>query len=374
MPARIVRMYVNNYRCLVNFELRLGPETLLIGDNGTGKSSVFDALAAIQNLVLFGMAARGAFPAVTVTRPGDSLEQRLELDIEVEPGMLLRYVLVLVHGSMDVRIALEELTLNGQPAYRCAAGVARLYDFLTPSREQVSGYLVSSSFLASFEPTTAFAPIAWFKSFLRSCVVLRVEPAHIHADVSLAQAGDTLAVDASNFGLFYRQLARDLPARTEGVLATLQEIIPGFQTLRVACSEQPYRPDVLVATFQAPEGGSYDLDFDQLAAGHKVLVVLYTVLQALPVGAVLCLDSPDNFLAIREIQPFLVALDLCRDTTALQVLVASHSSEVIDYAGVGGALLLERPDGGPTHVRPVKSLGPLRLSDLMARGWLQEVA
>lgn len=35
-------LYVDNYKCLVNFELRFGDATLLLGTNGAGKSSVLD--------------------------------------------------------------------------------------------------------------------------------------------------------------------------------------------------------------------------------------------------------------------------------------------------------------------------------------------
>jgi len=38
------RLYVDNFRCLVNFELRLDRVNLLLGENGTGKTSVFDVL------------------------------------------------------------------------------------------------------------------------------------------------------------------------------------------------------------------------------------------------------------------------------------------------------------------------------------------
>jgi predicted ATP-dependent endonuclease of OLD family len=51
----ITRLYIDNFRCLVNFELRLDETNVLLGPNGTGKTSVLDALRRIQALV-----ARGA--------------------------------------------------------------------------------------------------------------------------------------------------------------------------------------------------------------------------------------------------------------------------------------------------------------------------
>ena len=86
-------------------------------------------------------------------------------------------------------------------------------------------------------------------------------------------------------------------------------------------------------------------------------------------ASVLCLDEPDNFVSIREIQPFLIELSDVGYETGVQVLLISHSAEVIDYIGPEGALLLERPEGSQTRVGAVALTGTLRLSELMARGW-----
>ena len=50
----IQRFYADNFRCLVNFELKLDELNVFLGSNGTGKSSVFDVLLKIQSLVYRG--------------------------------------------------------------------------------------------------------------------------------------------------------------------------------------------------------------------------------------------------------------------------------------------------------------------------------
>ena len=46
----ITRLYVNNFRCLVNFKAEFDSFAVLCGPNGAGKSSVFDALRLLRNL------------------------------------------------------------------------------------------------------------------------------------------------------------------------------------------------------------------------------------------------------------------------------------------------------------------------------------
>ena len=42
------RFYADNFRCLTNFELKLDEANVLLGANGTGKTSVLSVLQKIQ--------------------------------------------------------------------------------------------------------------------------------------------------------------------------------------------------------------------------------------------------------------------------------------------------------------------------------------
>jgi predicted ATPase len=367
MPSRITRLYANNYRCFVNFELRPARRCLLLGYNGSGKSSVFDVLYAIKRLVWSSKNANDAFPTDTVTKFGGSSEQQFELDVETERGML-RYALHLAHDFEEQTgaITLEELKLNDKTAYRFAEGEVQLYEDDGGLIRDSFPFSSQRSFLASFDPKAPLSPIASFKSFLHYCGNLRLDPVRIGA--SSSEEHDGLGRDAANFASYCRQLLQESPDSMQHAHEALQEILPGFQHLRM----QPAgRAKVLMASFRYPGGSSYELDFDALSDGQKALIVLYVVLHGpTPRQSAFCLDEPDNFVSIREIQPFLTALADVSDETGLQVLLISHSPEVIDYVGTSGAILLERPEGGHTRVRSIEATGPLRLSERMARGWL----
>ena len=88
----------------------------------------------------------------------------------------------------------------------------------------------------------------------------------------------------------------------------------------------------------------------------------------------LLIDEPDNFLALSEIQPWLIALsDACGDSEH-QAVICSHHPELIDYWGAEKGVLLECANGGATTVRTASSLAAgdgLRLSERIARGWIE---
>ena len=78
-------------------------------------------------------------------------------------------------------------------------------------------------------------------------------------------------------------------------------------------------------------------------------------------------------IGLSEIQPWLVELDT-RFEDRGQVFIASQNPEVIDYMSASHPFMLERPDGGPTRVRPASfdresGLSP---SSQLARGLADE--
>ena len=48
------RIYIDNFRCLVDFDLSLDEINLFLGPNGSGKSTVFDVLRKIQAFISGG--------------------------------------------------------------------------------------------------------------------------------------------------------------------------------------------------------------------------------------------------------------------------------------------------------------------------------
>ena len=121
-------------------------------------------------------------------------------------------------------------------------------------------------------------------------------------------------------------------------------------------------------------GANFKLRFDELSDGHRALVVLDALLDPRQdaAGVTLFLDEPHNFLALTEIQPWLLELvDLC-DESSSQAVVCSHHPELIDYLGPDGGVLFVRESSTAVSARPLEALATndgLKLSEQLARGW-----
>jgi predicted ATPase len=64
----IKRIQIDNYRCFSNFEWAPGQFALLLGENGAGKTSMFDVLESLRDIITKGHATDEIFPANTLCR------------------------------------------------------------------------------------------------------------------------------------------------------------------------------------------------------------------------------------------------------------------------------------------------------------------
>ena len=368
----LTRLYADNYKCFVNFEMRFGDATLLLGTNGAGKSSVLDVVYRLKQLLVGGrpVGDREAFPASTRNLWAERELQTIALEAELD-GERFEYKLEVEHegDTGRARVRLESLTANDGALFRCSLGDAQLYrdDHSEGPRLSVDW---TESFLGRMSAGRDNARLTRFIEFMRRLVVCRLNPAGFAANAS--QESTALARDGGNFAAWYRHLMQEHPGQTQEAVSDLRTVINGFHDLRMEKAGAETRTMLVVFS---GDGGEYSLQLHEVSDGERVLLVLYTLL-ALAAGQpfTLLIDEPDNFVALPEIQPWLVALsDACGDSRH-QVVICSHHPELIDYLGVEKGVLLERTNGGVTTVRAGSSLvadDGLRLSERVARGWVE---
>jgi predicted ATPase len=350
----LTRISVDNYKCLVDFELRLGREHLFLGPNGTGKSTVFEVLAALHRLHRGEARVDELFPTSTLTRWQKRPTQTFELEASLE-GSRYRYRLELSHDNEAGRGELHEeyLFVGDVPLYTATShrlGTVHLdngvrSNFLTDSSRSGLGSLRG---LAEAQRITRF--VRWLD---RLCVV-RLEPQQMtgRSEKEHTEPAENLA----NFASWYRHLAQERLNEAVVLRDTLRGVLEGFDALILKSGGEGLR--LLRSLWRRDTGtqGPSVMDeyaFEELSDGQRVLVGLYALLHFLAgTGATLCLDEPDNFLTTAEFQPFLRAL---RAQQGLQVLLTSHHPEALQVLAPEAGISFERVAGGPVRVTPVQS-------------------
>ena len=367
------RIYIDNYKCLVNFDLRLQDLTLLLGQNGTGKTSVLDVVYALRRL-LEGSARvtdRDVFPPSSLTRWQKRDVQSFRLDVELE-GDVFGYRLDVEHDRLGrrARIIRETLSKSGGLLFSFAEGDVQLYrDDHTEGPTFKSDWRESA--LARVAPVEHNVALTRFLDFMRGVLVCRIDPPALASEA--AGEDPILARDARNFVDWYRHVLQERPHLYQEYVEVLGGALGGLRSLDLGKAGVDTR--ALTAVFgDADEAHEYG--FRELSEGQRALVVLYAITCLAMEGTALFIDEPVNYVGLREIQPWLISLaDACGDSLP-QAVLCSHHPEVIDYLGGERGVLLWRDGLSPTRLESVAEAlestnrdTPLRLSQLMARGW-----
>lgn len=365
----ITRVYIDNFRCFSNFEVKPERVNLLIGNNGAGKSTFIEVVHNVVGLIAVGDEVGKWFPSNSRTRWDVRLRQRVELDISGNGGAY-QYLLDLSHDPAReiVMVQREQVTYESRTLFLYDGGMVHLYNNEGKQGTQFA-FRGTRSFLPQLEPRQENTLLAWFLRSMSKVWLVKLDPTDMDPESRVET--DSLDADGSNFASWYRHLAQERPEDLQKLFDRLRETLPGFRTLKTLSTGKGGQKRELVAAFGlgAPES-KYDIDFSDLSDGERATIVLYCLLMdAEGEPRTLLLDEPENFVGLQLIQPWLVDLaDAVRDEG--QLFVVSHHPEVIDYLAADHSLLFERLGGGPTRVRPEpfdRDRG-IKASELVARG------
>lgn len=368
----ISRIYADNFRCLSNFELNLDRLNLLVGPNGSGKSTVFEVLRKLQRFVVGGdLKVETLFPARELNRWQSSREQRFELDLVVPEGSF-QYVLVIEHmdGGQKSRVREESLTEQGKPLFRRLLAEIQLYrnDF---SEGPTYPFNWSLPALATIQPSPANTKLMAFRREMSRLVIASISPTLM--DSGSHEEAEMPEPQMENFVSWFRRLSQENMGSISHLFQELAQVLPGFVSFSFRDAGED-RKLLKILLDRGDNGGKSQatFDFGELSDGQRVLVVLYTLVFGLRgSGLSLFLDEPDNFVALREIQPWLSNLsDECGEGFEQAVLI-SHHPEIINYLGGSSGRFFSRDRNGPVRVHEVapQITDGLNLAETIARGW-----
>lgn len=367
----LTRIYVDNFRCLVNFELKLDRMNLLMGENGSGKTTVFEVLRRLQGFIDGEFTVASMFPAEDLTRWQQLDVQRFELEFKVGEDVYV-YSLSIEHDrSADACVVKhEELRMNERPLFEFNEGAIEVYHDDSSRLTQIPLGSFYHSNIVLLQGRHKHTLLTQFRKQIARMAVIRPVPMMMGSKSDGEER--LLAVDGSNFASWFRYLWRENGGNMSALAEQLSQVIPGFDSFKLIEAGEKVR-FLYVLLRNAKDGEPLAYNFSELSDGQRQLILLYTLLYGVKgEGYCLFLDEPDNFVALREIQPWLMTLhDACGDSISQAVLI-SHHPEIMDFLATSAGQWFERQDNGPARVHgaPVP-VGGLKISETIARGWNQ---
>jgi len=368
----ITEIYIDNFRCFTNFRIKPGGLQLWLGDNGSGKTSVMDALRRLQRLMR-GEHVADIFQRNSLTSWDLRKEQTFGLSWIID-GEAYQYTVTVEHADQEDkrRIKEEKLLWKESPFYWFDGQEAHLYRINRHNQGAEKGTAFPAKWDRSMIPTIGpredNTPLVQFRNAFENLLIIHPVPIAI-GDIAAFES-HALSQHAENFAQWYRHLLQENPNIAYRAKQLLEDVLPGFEQLSLKESGDSRR---LTATFRIQETDRV-FNFKDLSDGQRQLIVLYTVLEALRAGvfSTVLIDEPDNFVSMREIQPWLENLNEICDEQGKQALIISHHPEIINKMARGPELWFSRQRGAHIVAGPFPQIAGLPPAEVVARGWDDE--
>ncbi|MBI5248581.1 MAG: AAA family ATPase [Desulfomonile tiedjei] len=362
------RLYVHNFRCLENFELTTKgmPSALLIGQNGSGKSTIAMVLEILQGIARRKNRVGELIQSKDFTRGRSDVPIRLEIEALLNEK-LYKYVLALElpERFKELRVAEEQLIVGGEPIYSREEAQVTLHATPQNIRAQflIDWHLVA---LPVIQEQSEKDPLSHFKTWLARTIILAPIPAFMTGD----SGGETLEPkrDGSNFGEWFSGLLSHYPAAYTQVGQFLRDIMPDFRDFVYDPVGKDFKS--MIVRFEE-NNAPLSVFFRDLSDGEKCFFLCAAVLAANQLyGPLFCFwDEPDNYLSLPEIGHFVTSLRRSFGKKG-QILVTSHNPEAIRSFSDENTLILRRNSHlEPTVVRLLGDESPTGdLVDALTRG------
>jgi len=354
------RLYVHNYKCLVNFEINFDQDiSLFLGANGSGKSTVFEVLAKLRRVVVGEEKVENVFDHRDAPRwLGSGNIMRFELDFETD-GSISKYILTLaLYSWPEISIEEESLFMNNDKILECKDEKLSLYGkdqtdlSFDHSRSSLSRYYKGLPFL----------------NYLNTLFIIRINPYEMVSTIS--KANSDIKTNFSNFAEWFADLNEKSRREVSVFETAMRGILPGYEYFKIDPAGQA---KVLMFEFENTTNKKAPLRyyFNELSEGQKVLIALYALIYCTPENSLLCIDEPENFLALPEIQPWLNELrDKCKERN-LQTLLISHHPSLINFLAPDSGYWFSRPDNHTIYEKITEHGDDgLSLAQLIEMGWI----
>ena len=334
----IRRLYIDNYKCFSNFELRLDklPCSMIIGANGSGKSTIAEVLSCFSAIGRGNVNINDIIPQYARSALNTDRNSTM-ITLEIEIGDATRtwqYSLCVEPDGIAYRIVSEKLTL----------GETVLFD---RARLHLSNTVVAMAVVS--DETSESRHIADLRAMLAAIYVLRPVPQMMGASVATG-TGFFLDADASNFASWLPNVMAHVNNAYSAFREYLQCVFPDFAN--VALVNTTVEGRTFTVGFKTGNADEFvSLGFDRLSDGEKCQFIAASLiaLNAHVPNLTVFWDEPDNYITTSEVAYLLPAL--CNSFQKRgQLIVSSHSREAIVTFGENEIISFRRAN----HYSPVR--------------------
>jgi len=333
-PLALSSMQVKNFKAVRNSgRIKLTPLTAFIGHNGSGKSSLVEALETMQTIVRLGLdwamipwhgfeyihnlADKGKRQSLSSVPMSFRLQGRI-------PSTFKARIEISADEQYD-RIAVVK--------YHSSTSSARLQDS--------SNFITEDSIV---DPNLS--------EFVRPWQFLRLDPASMTEPRPQRRSARTISLDANGSNVAEYLLAiRDLDSSAfDGIVDTLKTVIPYGRDLQPTITSELDRKVYLTLS---EENIDRKLPSWLLSSGTLRILALLAVLRHPAPPSLLVIEEIENGLDPRTIQLLVDEMREFVQSGRGQIIITTHSPYFLDLLSLSQIVVVERNENGsPQFIRP----------------------
>ena len=354
----IKRLYIDNFRCLTNFEFKIEREknALFLGENGAGKSSLLKILFILQRIAGGDNSLADKFTEEDFGLGGIEHPIFVEIDVEIS-DILFSYGIVVEYPEnfKKPRIKKEQLTANGEPCFsRSLADIS-----VGKATFSLDWHIAALPIIQANEHN----PVIVFRNWLKEVLLLKPIPSIMSGGTDDNNAG-ALFPSASNFVSWISAVLGQYPHFYGDIAQYLQSFFTDFSRFLFLDSEKNLRQLELV--FEK-DNTDFSVPFEKLSDGEKMLFLSAVVFaMAKNRKNVFCFwDEPNNYISASLLDNFIRKLLCCFEQHNGQLWVISHNIEIITGFNEENSWVFRRM-GHTNATLPLKNIAERRRSKVFA--------
>lgn len=356
---------IRNFKAIVDSGfVKLGPLTVFVGNNGSGKSSLIDALETWQDVVRFGLdTAMGRWLGIEHARH-KAMEAREVAGKQVNPIVFKARLRSATQkgAGLEIRInndAAANRMFIADERVTLADGTVIGRDSIVARLSHAPGRSMLSSPLPSFEQE-ARQMTDW--QFL----TLQPERMGMPQSQQRTSGGVRLLKDGSNIADYLLEIQKLSQGAFDGIVQTMAYVLPYARDLQPAVTSELERKAYLQLT-----EASFKVPGWMLSTGTLRVLALLAVLRHPQPPPLIVIEEIENGLDPRSIHLLVEEIRTAVLSGVTQVVLTTHSPYLLDLLKLDQIVLVARDaDGQPRFHRPQDSESLQRWSQEFSPGRL----
>ena len=338
----ITKLYVDNYRTMVNFSIEFNKLSILLGYNGAGKSSVFHVIQILRSILCDHIPVGEVIDTESLTRWQNIDVQTFELEAEDDEGKY-SYKLAVQHNreARSVRIKSEQVLFEGHTIFQMEDSHTQLFNDSYGTGPMIS-LDWNYSGVGMIDDRKDNKLLTRFKKLISKIIVCAPKPFMMNDRCFFEKKIPDY--DMKEFPALVRYYIQEKPECIQRWKEHLAENNPLLEQVFLSGNEEK------ILYFRMKNDDKSVYKASELSDGERQILLLHFLIDTfVSEGYSVFVDEPDNYIALSE----MASLNMALEDASLQsgqCVVISHHSEMIDFFASANGIWFDRGGYGITRI------------------------